>query len=159
VTLRPFEIEDTDAVIALIDGIYREYGTRVHLEQAEADLKDIPAHFSPGHFMVLDERGIFGTIAIAPDMNKKTCLLKRFYLHPERRGQGWADTMVDWAIDTARGLGARQLHLWSDLRFERAHAFYAKRGFRHDGRVRDMNDAWAPYSEYFYTLELGPTPG
>ena len=155
-TLRPFEIEDTDSVIALIDGIYHEYGDRVHLEQAEADLKDIPAHFSPGHFMVLDEGGVFGTVAIAPAANdEKTCYLKRLYLHPECRGQGWADTMVDWAIDTARGLGAHRLQLWSDVRFERAHAFYTKRGFQHDGRVRVMNDAWAPYREYFYTMELG----
>ena len=159
-TLRSFEIEDAGAVIALIDGIYHEYGDRVHLEQAEADLNDIPAHFRPGHFMVLDEGGIFGTVAISPSGagDEKTCYLKRLYLHAEYRGQGRADTMVDWAIDTARGLGALRLQLWSDVRFERAHAFYTKRGFHRDGRVRTMNDAWAPYREYFYTMELEATP-
>ncbi len=154
--LRPFQIEDTDAVIALIDSVYREYGDRVHLEKSEADLKDIPAHFQPGHFMVLEkDHVIHGTVAIARSADENdACFLKRLYLAPESRGQGWADSMVDWAFDKARGLGATRLHLWSDVRFERAHSYYAKRGFQHDGRVRTMNDSWAPYREYFYTTHL-----
>lgn len=154
--LRPFQIEDTDAIIALIDSVYREYGDRVHLEKSEADLKDIPAHFQPGHFMVLENNdAIHGTVAISPSIDGvEECYLKRLYLNPEFRGQGWADSMVDWAFEKARRLGAKRLHLWSDVRFERAHAYYAKRGFRHDGRVRTMNDSWAPYREYFYTIDL-----
>jgi putative acetyltransferase len=155
--LRAFKIEDTDGVIALIDGIYREYGDRVHLEKAEADLKDIPAHFDSGHFMVLDDGsgGIVGTVAIAPAGDEpKAFYVKRLYLHPDVRGQGWADVMIDWTTEMARDRGARRLQLWSDVRFERAHAFYTKRGFHHDGRVRTMNDAWTPYREHFYTMEL-----
>lgn len=154
--LRPFHIDDTDAVIALIDGVYHEYGDRVHLEKSEADLMDIPAHFEPGHFMVLDNDGaIYGTVAISPSAEgNDVWFLKRLYLDSDLRGQGWADSMMDWAFDMARRLGAKHLHLWSDVRFERAHAFYTRRGFHHDGRVRTMNDGWAPYREYFYARDL-----
>ncbi len=106
--------------------------------------------------MVLENDGaIHGTVALSPASDDNdTCFLKRLYLDPELRGQGWADSMMDWAFDAARGQGAKRMHLWSDVRFERAHAFYVKRGFNHDGRVRTMTDAWAPYREYFYTMDL-----
>jgi hypothetical protein len=47
------------------------------------------------------------------------------------------------------------VELWSDTRFTRAHAFFARHGFQRDGRVRSMDDGWLPYQEYFYwrTLE------
>lgn len=152
--LRGFKPEDTEGIIALIDGIYREYGDRVHLEQAEADLKDIPAHFEPGNFQVLDDVGtVRGTVAIAAD-GADVCYLKRLYLDSGLRGQDWADTLLEWAVDAARGLGAQRMALWSDVRFGRAHRFYHKHGFERDGRVRTMNDAWEPYSEYFYAKEL-----
>ena len=154
--LRPFEEADTEAIIALIDGIYHHYGYRIHLEGAEADLKDVSAHFGPGKFQVLDDQGVVrGTAAIAPDPEDGGgWFLKRLYLDPDLHGQGWADTLLDWAIEEARSLGAQHLDLWSDVRFERAHAFYAKRGFERVGAPRTMHDSWSPYQEYFYTRAL-----
>ena len=152
--LRAFRPTDTEGIIALIDGIYHEYGDRIHLEQAEADLMDIPAHFEPDNFQVLDDAGtIRGTVAVAAD-GAHTYFLKRLYLDHELRGEGWSNTLLEWAIDTARNQGARRIALWSDVRFERAHRFYSKHGFEHDGRVRTLDDAWEPYSEYFYSKEI-----
>ena len=45
--LRPFQDSDTQSVIALIDGIYSSYGFKIHLAGAEADLKNVTAHFNP----------------------------------------------------------------------------------------------------------------
>lgn len=150
--LRPYRDGDKDAVIALIDGVYREYNDRVHLEQAEADLLDIPANFAPGHFMVLDDNGaIRATIAISPDDSRPgVCFLKRLYLATDLRGTGAGTQLLNWFLETARGLDMHRAELWSDVRFERAHAFYHKHGFLNDGTVRDMNDSWQPYREYFY---------
>ena len=80
--------------------------------------------------------------------------MRRLYLDPELRGAGWAQKLVDWAIDRARVLGMQRMELWSDVRFTRAHAFYKKFGFVHEGVEREMDDGWEPYREYFYYREI-----
>lgn len=154
--LRPFRDGDRDAVIALIDGVYREYADRVHLEKAEADLMDIPANFAPGHFMVLDDGGaIRATVAYSPDGARPgVCFLKRLYLDAALRGTGAGTRLMEWFFATARGAQMRRAELWSDVRFERAHAFYRKHGFQHVGEVRSMDDSWQPYREYFFWKDL-----
>lgn len=155
-SLRPYRDGDRDAVIALIDGAYREYADRVHLEKAEADLMDIPAHFAPGHFMVLEDAGaIRATVAYSPDAARpQVCFLKRLYLDAALRGTGAGSRLMAWFLETARGEGKSRAELWSDVRFERAHAFYRKHGWRNDGDVRAMDDSWQPYREYFFWKDL-----
>ena len=154
--LRSFRESDTEAVIALIDAVYREYDDRVYLEGAEADLKEVSEYFGDDLFQVLDDGGaVRGTIAIAAgEDGTETWFLKRLYLDPTLRGGGWAKQLLDWAVETARARGATRLDLWSDVRFERAHAFYAKHGFTREGEPRTMHDSWQPYQEYFYTRRL-----
>jgi len=154
--LRPFRTEDRDAVIALIDSVYREYADRVHLEKAEADLMNVPANYPPGHFMVLEEAGeIRATIAFSPDPERPgVCYLKRLYLDARLRGTGAGAQLLNWFLETARRLGMTRAELWSDVRFERAHAFYRKHGFRNDGEIREMDDSWQPYREYFFWTDL-----
>jgi hypothetical protein len=48
----------------------------------------------------------------------------------------------------------QRLECWSDTRFTRAHAFFARGGFQGDGRVRRMHDGWMPYEEYFFFRDL-----
>jgi len=43
--LRPTRPEDQAAIMALIDAVYREYGDRLCLENADRDLLDIDAHY------------------------------------------------------------------------------------------------------------------
>lgn len=155
-TLREYRHDDKDAVIALIDGIYREYGDRVHLEKSEADLVDIPGNYAPGRFMVLEVDDVIrATVAIAPDPERPgVCYLKRLYLDARLRGTGAGAHLLGWFLETARAMGMWRAELWSDVRFERAHAFYRKHGFVNDGIVRDMDDSWQPYREYFYARDL-----
>lgn len=143
-------------MIALIDGIYREYSDRVHLQKSEADLMDIPANFAPGYFMVLEDTGeVRATVAISPDPERPgVCFLKRLYLDSRLRGTGAGARLLEWFFETAHGLGMTRTELWSDVRFERAHAFYRKHGFRNDGEMREMDDSWQPYREYFFSREL-----
>ncbi len=149
--LRPYRKEDRDPVIALIDGVYREYADRVHLEKSEADLRNVPANYAPGYFMVLEDAGeIRATIAISPDPERpEVCFLKRLYLDARLRGTGAGARLMEWFLETARGLGMTRAELWSDVRFERAHAFYRKHGFQNDGEIRDMDDSWQPYKDFF----------
>lgn len=154
--LRPFEPKDADGVVALIERVYREYGERICLDNADKDLSDVPGHYGAGRFMVLEKDSqVLGTVALAPDgARMDCCFLKRLYLDPELRGEGAGDRLLEWARETGRELGFSRMELWSDVRFERAHAFYKKQGFGFDGAVREMDDGWEPYREYFFYCEL-----
>jgi len=156
--IRPVERSDTEGIIALIAAAYREHGDRLCLEGADADLANVAGHYSSGDsaFVVLDDNGtVAGTHALVPvDVSLGLCTFRRLYLRSDLRGTGWGDKLMRWAIDTARQFGFRRVEFWSDTRFTRAHQFFRRLGFQDDGRVREMNDAWKPYSEFFFWKEL-----
>ena len=155
--LRPATNGDSDAVIALIGGIYEEYGFRICLEDAEADLTDIEANFPDGAFMVLcdEDDHIRASVAVVRDSNRDdVAWMKRLYLDRTLQGSGAAGDLLRWALERAMALGCRRMELWSDTRFERAHGFYRKHGFEHDGTIRHMTDAYEPYDELFFSKLL-----
>ena len=63
------------------------------------------------------------------------------------------------AIDWAKEKAIRKIEFWSDVRFQRAHAFFAKFGFQPDGRTRIMHDGHEPYTEHYYFLCLDNSDG
>jgi putative acetyltransferase len=156
--LRPAHPEDQEAIMTLIDTVYREYGDRLCPEQADSDLLDIDGHYVKlgGAFIVLDDAGhVRGTHATLPDTTQPgICILRRLYLEAALRGGPWGPQLMQWAIDWAQTHGMRRLEFWSDTRFTRAHVFFGRFGFQRDGRVRSMHDGWMPYQEYFFFCEL-----
>jgi len=157
--LRPAESTDRDAVIQLIDSVYREYGDQVCLGGAEADLLEIPQYYraQSGEFWVLaDPAGkIQGTHGVfAKDTSRGVCGFRRLYLARHQRGSSWGWRLMQTAIDFARERGFKRVEFWSDVRFQRAHQFFAKFGFRTDGRRRDKSDGHLPYTELFFYLDL-----
>ena len=73
---------------------------------------------------------------------------------PELRGSGWGGRLMEWAFDWARKHGQSRVEFWSDVRFTRAHRFFRRLGFEHDGRTREMHDGAMPYSEFFFFRDL-----
>lgn len=146
---------DSDGVIALIDSVLREYGDRVHLEKADRDLTEIESTYNGAFWVLCDGEKVLGTVAITCDaQSPEVCFLKRLYLSRTLRGTGWGERLLERAIDAARDAGHTRMHFWTDIRFTRAHAFYERRGFVSDGRTRTLDDAWEPYTEYFYSRDL-----
>jgi putative acetyltransferase len=156
--LRPATAADAPGIIALVDGVYHEYGDRVHLEDADKDLLDVGAHYGAlrGECVVLASGArIVGLHAVVPLADQPgVCTFRRLYLAPQLRGTGWGTRLMQWAIERARELGFRRVEFWSDTRFARAHRFFERLGFERDGRARTMHDAWEPYEEYFFYREL-----
>lgn len=157
--LRPATPSDVPGVIELIDGVYREYQDRIFLEGADGDLLRIDDYYRRpgGEFVVLvDEAArVVAAHAVQPvDKSLGLCTFRRLYMKPELRGSGWGTRMMQWAIDWASAAGFRRVEFWSDTRFTRAHRFFRRLGFQHDGRVRHLDDGAMPYSEYFFWREL-----
>jgi putative acetyltransferase len=149
---------DRDAIMALIDTVLHEYDDRLWLQGADSDLLDIASHYmaKDGAFVVLDDAGqIRGTHAVLPDPRQPgVCYFRRLYLDAALRGSSWGTQLMQWTLDWARSHDMHRVEFWSDTRFTRAHAFFAKFGFQRDGRVRTMHDGWKPYQEYFYFLHV-----
>ena len=156
--LRLADSQDRQSVIHLIDGVLREYGDEICLTGADHDLMDITGHYEQhgGAFVVLDDEGtIRGTHAVVPDGNRHDVyFLRRLYLEQALRGGEWGIRLMEWTLEWAIAHGARRVELWSDTRFERAHAFFRRYGFRQDGRTRSMDDGVEPYQERFFFKDL-----
>ena len=143
---------DSKEIIRLINAIYEEYGDRVCLEDAEADLLDIEKNYfsKGGAFWIYRKNGnLSGTVAARPGSEKTTVWLKRMYVIKEYRRSGIASEMLETYTQWAIREGYLKIALWSDTRFFSGHAFYEKHGFIR-GPVREMFDSFVPYKEYYF---------
>lgn len=160
--LRPASNADGESVIQLIDGVYREYGERMHLEQADRDLLDLERAYAGrgGSFVVLEgPEGIVGCHATLPvDVQARSGTFRRLYLSSDLRGRGWGDVLMAWAIDWAMQAGWERIEFWSDTRFTRAHRFFGRFRFQRTGEVREMHDSYEPYSEFKFVWERQVKP-
>lgn len=145
--LRPIRREDEPAVFELIARCYAGYGLKLNLDdECEQHLRDPGAYFR-GHggefWVVQDASGaIIGTAALFLHQDRTPPLgeLKSMYVDPERRRQGLGSRLTRMVMEAARAAGCREMELWSDTRFDAAHAMYESLGFRRIGR-RDIVDS------------------
>jgi len=158
--MRQYRLQDRDNIIQIIDSIYREYGDFVYLEGYDRDLLDIENNYlRNGNFWVETAKGddnrIIGTIAVKKELDSEdTALMKRFYLLPEYRGLGLAQNLHNTVISWCKQNQIRKLHLWSDVRYTRAHFFYQKNGYEQGEEVERENDGM-PFKEYYFIKLLG----
>jgi putative acetyltransferase len=139
--LIPFEERHTDGVIALIGGVFAEYGLTFDPAGYDADLTRILGTYCRvgGAFWVLEEDGrVVGTIGVVP-LSPAEAEIKRVYLDATLRGQGWGRGLVEHAMSWAAEHGHTRVRLWSDVKFERSHLMYERLGFARTG-LRDCDD-------------------
>lgn len=156
-TIRHATVSDQPAIIELITAVYEEYGERMCLEGADADLLDLDAAYAAkgGEFVVAEQGDrIVGSHATLPiDVEAGVITFRRLYTASDTRGSGLGDMLMQWALAWATEHGFKQVVFWSDTRFTRAHSFFAKLGFV-KGETREMNDGHEPYQEFRFTKQL-----
>jgi putative acetyltransferase len=121
--------------------VFAEYGLTFEPAGYDADLMQIPGNYfrSGGAFWVLEEAGrVVGTVAVVP-VSPSEVEIKRVYLHPSLRGQGWGRTLVEHTLSWAIVHGHTKAQLWSDVKFTRSHLMYTRLGFTRTG-IRECND-------------------
>jgi GNAT superfamily N-acetyltransferase len=151
----PFEERHGPGVLALIGGVFREYGLTFDPSGYDADLTRISAayHDAGGAFWVLEDDGrVVGTVAVVP-LSSDEVEIKRVYLDSSLRGRGLGAMLVEHAFAWARAHGHRRARLWSDVKFTRAHVMYERLGFLRTG-IRDCEDLDRS-REHGYLTELG----
>lgn len=123
---------DKEELIQLISLVLIEFGYDPDLEDKESDLNNIPAvyHCEEGCFWILkaDDR-LIGTIALKP--HPDGCYeLKRFYIHPDYRSQGYGKMMIRHLLDYAKMKKIHQIRLDTNPNAQAALSIYEKYGFK-----------------------------
>ena len=72
-----------------------------------------------------------------PDAGQETGELTALGVHPEARHAGHGSRLLNAAVDTLRGAGARTMHAWLLAGDESTRAFLLASGLRPDGAFRD----------------------
>lgn len=147
VTIRRATAEDRDGIVNTIHAVYVEYGFAWHPEGYHRDLYEFESHYLRRKipFWVAEVDGeIRGTAALethplipgkgvvtVEDVRRiagTDSSLERVYVHPAARRLGIGRRLNLAAIAHARENGGRAIEIWSDKKFEAAHAMYRSLG-------------------------------
>lgn len=130
--LRPATNADAPAVQALIFAILEEYGLPQDPAGVDADLFDIETHYGgPGacfDVLVTSAGKIVGSVALQR-LDAARCELRKMYLSPVSRGQGWGKALLAHTLDQADALGYEYVILETASVLTEAIALYKHFGF------------------------------
>lgn len=151
---RPARDADSAGVIALIAAVYAEYpGNVLDVEIEERGLL-APASSFEGFWVLEREGRVAGCIAAVTRQPGRRIELKKCYLEPGLRGQGWGRRLIARVEDYARATGCAEIELWSDTRFTAGHRAYEGLGWRRTGAVRELHDL-SQSTEWHFLKRLG----
>lgn len=139
--LRPGTDADADAYIRLIGDAWAEFpGVIFDVDGELPELRGLASYFERlGGTLWLAQDGQ-GMVATRPLREDGAWEIGRMYVAKSARGSGLAQTLLRTAEEHARAHGAERMVLWTDTRFEAAHAFYEKAGYVRQGAIRILDD-------------------
>ncbi|HEV8308948.1 MAG TPA: GNAT family N-acetyltransferase [Methylomirabilota bacterium] len=143
--IEPAAPTDAPAVVRLIGRVFAEYGFVFTPAEEVPDLLAFERHYAAPHgafFVVRDAGDVVGSVGIERGAGG-AAELHRLYLDAGLRGRGLGRALVEAVLGWCRAEGIRHLILWSDTRFDRAHALYERMGFQKTGEraLQDANDS------------------
>lgn len=115
--------------------LFKEYavglGIDLQFQNFDEELQTLPVMYGPpkGELWLLENGGNWVGCAALRQLDAKTCELKRMYIQPTYRGQGWADVMMEIALTTAWKLSYEWMKLDSLRRLTPALKLYQRYGF------------------------------
>ncbi len=154
--LRPGADADSADTIAVVLHAFAEYpGCWLDVDREEPELRT-PARCFDGFWVVEAEGSVVGCVACRRAEAEKGGAfveLKKMYLARDLRGRGWGRRLVERVESWARSQGLARVELWTDTRFEGAHAVYSHLGYRPTGRERQLGDL-SRTTELHYVRDL-----
>ena len=124
--------QDIEQTRALFMEYARWLGVDLCFQDFSAELASLPGAYAPprGRLLLAGAPGAaFGCIALRP-LDDDAGEVKRMYVQPARRGEGWGRRLALEAIAQARAAGYRELKLDTLARLGPARALYSELGFR-----------------------------
>ena len=140
--------------------LFMEYaqglGVSLCFQDFDAELASLPGAYAPprGRLLLAGAPGAaFGCIALRP-LGDRAAEVKRMYVQPARRGEGWGRRLAVEIIAQARAAGYRELKLDTLAPLLAARALYAELGFRECAAYYPN-----PLPDVVYmTMQLAPDP-
>ena len=125
------------ADLAAAAALFRAYAASLPVgldyQDFDAELAGLPGKYAPpaGELLVaFDADGApLGCVALRALPADGACEMKRLYLDPAARGSGLGRALAGRVVETARGLGYRELRLDTLPSMGAAQALYADMGF------------------------------
>jgi len=143
VALRPGRDDDAAAFIAIVSACWSEYpGCVTDIDGEAPELRALASAMaarSGAVWAAVAGGAVVGLCAAWPH-DGRTWEVGKMYVAAPHRGQGAAAALLDMAEAHARAAGAVEMRLFSDTRFDRAHAFYEKSSYVRDGGLRALGD-------------------
>lgn len=140
--IRPASDADGAAVCALIAAVFTEYpGCVFEISEMPELLRPCSAYHERGGaaWVAATGNNVLGFVGAVPAQNGRT-ELKNLYVAASARGTGLGRLLIARVEAFARERGDGAVHLWSDTRFERAHAVYAHCGYERLSGTRELHD-------------------
>lgn len=142
--LREAADEDWWDVVALVSACWAEYPGCVMDAHGECpDLLEPASAYrqAGGEFWVVTDP-CENVVAVAgwKPLASGAVELERMYVSPRWRRHGVASFLAEKVESVAAERSALSVELWSDTRFETAHAFYERRGYVRSEQHRSLGD-------------------
>jgi putative acetyltransferase len=124
--------QDEGAVRALVQQSMIEVGAEYHLENSEADLKNIEGEYfgHDGIFLVIEEESNIIAFAAARRLNDEICEVRRIFVNKAWRKQGLMLKLFHQIIAFARRMDYRYLDAITDPRFPVSRSLFDELGFQ-----------------------------
>jgi GNAT superfamily N-acetyltransferase len=138
-------MRDVECARTLFVEYARSIGVDLCFQDFEQELATLPGAYAPPRGRLLLAGGLetdFGCIALRPLATGCACgdalgeapnaigEVKRLYVRPGRRGEGWGGRLARRLLDEARLIGYRELKLDTLAWMSEARSLYARLGFR-----------------------------
>lgn len=104
----------------------------VSFQDYEGDIKNLHQVYAAptGALWLLEKEGRYLGCSGVRKLEEGICELKRTYIHPELRGKGMGQLLLEKCLESGRSLGYQKMYLDTHLSMKPAIALYEKNGFK-----------------------------
>ena len=156
VIIRPSVPDDAEAIAAVQVSSFQVGLADVHSAEALATLDPaprIPLWRERDTLVAEDEQGIVGVAEVGPSDEERVGEIYRFFVAPERWGEGVGQALMARALEQLRASGLEAL-LWVHADNRRARRFYEAGGWRLDGAEKEQEPFGRPVKMVLYRILL-----
>ena len=155
--IRPSVPDDAEAIAAVQVSSFQVGLADVHAADALAALDPaprIPLWRERDALVAEDEQGIVGAAEVGPSDEESVGEVYRFFVAPERRGEGVGQALMAGALGQLRASGLPEAVLWMNAENRRARRFYEAGGWRLDGAEKEQEPFGRPVKMVLYRIVL-----
>jgi N-acetylglutamate synthase-like GNAT family acetyltransferase len=163
IAIRPAIIKDTPVLVRIIRNAFHEVAVRFGLNQDNCPKH--PSNCKPDwiedamakgvRYFILDGEGFpCGCVALE-QAGPEVCYLERLAVLPDQQRRGYGRALVDYGLDTASGLGSKQVDIGIIAGQTELKEWYKKIGFVEQ---RKAHFPHLPFEVLFMSKTLDPEP-